>query len=298
MSFADQVAAGVLLLGMCALSGAQTPIDTGIDIQIDRSHQSFASANGGDESADITTVGVMPYLQFGHWEFSLDLPWTAAEGNFFNANFPPRLLSTCDAASSDRARRFVQNYPRSNLAKNILRVQSQCAALGVNDADDDVEGLGDITAFARYGAPLDARGIWLLSLGAGYKFDNGDVDENLGSGTRNTLFEASLGANYRALSATLTGGYVHVSGGDEEIEAQYRYAALDLGLSPRDWMTLGCTFDYDESYVVTAADVTTVTAYVKFRPWRHTRFKLYARDYGDESGYPEREYGGTLSFVY
>lgn len=131
------------------------------------------------------------------------------------------------------------------------------------------------------------------------KFDNGNVDKNLGSGTRNTMLEATLSATYGLVNGSITGGYAFVEGGDVEVDSShYNYASLDIGISPRDWVTVGCAVDYDQSYLITADDVTKVTAYVKFKPWQHIRFKLYARDYGNAEGYPDREYGGSMTLVY
>lgn len=264
---------------------ADTDINAGIDIQLERAHQKFA-----DNSANVTTVDFAPHVQVGNWDFSLDAPWISADANYVNNQFPTRLVSACDKVAS-----LVQQYPR---VQRFATALAKCQSKGVVSSGDTVSGLSDITAFARYGTLLDDEGIWLLSLGAGYKFDNGDVDNNLGSGTRNTLLEASLGATYGWFVGSLTGGYAFVSGSEEGDSSHYSYASLDGGVKPADWVTIGCTIDYDQSYVVTAADVTKVTAYVKFKPWEHVRFKVYTRDFGDAEGYPEREYGGSLSLVY
>lgn len=281
-------------LGLGLASGvvcAETNVDAGIDIQLERAHQQFA-----DDGANITTVDLAPHVQVGNWDFSLDAPWISADANYVNSNFPSRLVSACsDPAAA------VAKHPR--LAKllgftSATDLSNYCQSRGVVQSGDTVSGLSDITAFARYGTLLDDQGIWLLSLGVGYKFDNGDADKNLGSGTRNTLLEASLGATYGWFVGSLTGGYAFVSGGAAGDNSHYNYASLDGGIKPADWVTLGCTVDYDQSYVATAADVTKVTAYVKFKPWEHVRLKVYARDFGNADGYPEREYGGTVSLVY
>lgn len=286
MFFKQVFSASVLVLAAGSMQAETADFDAGIDIQLDRSHQEFA-----DESTNVTTVDIAPHLQYGNWDFSLDAPWMSADGNFVSSQFPPRVVSTCEKAAQYSS--YAAKHPDSRIAKLL----SECQAGGV-DASDSVSGMSDITAFARYGILLDEQGIWLLSLGAGYKFDNGDVDENLGSGTRNTLLEASLGASYGRFTGSLTGGYAFVGGGDEETDAQYSYASLDLGVSPREWIMLGCALDYDESYVITADDVTAVTAYMKFKPWQHLRVKIYTRDFGAAEGYPEREYGGSMTLVY
>lgn len=287
-------AVGISLLigGVCNAALADSNIDTGIDIQVEHAHQAFAN-----DGANINTVDLAPHVQYGNWDFSLDAPWISADANYVNSQFPSRLVVACSDPAAAAAK-----YPRlaAKLGSNLTTaLANYCESKGVVSSGDTVSGLSDITAFVHYGTLLDEQGIWLLSVGAGYKFDNGDADKNLGSGTRNTLLEASLGATYGKFAGTLTGGYVFVSGGDQtDDSSHYNYASLDLGLSPLEWMTLGFAVDYDQTYVITADDVTKVTAYVKFKPSQHVRLKVYARDFGNADGYPEREYGGSMTLVY
>lgn len=284
-----------LILGGNFYAHAQSDVEFGVDIQVDRAHQEFES-----DSANVTTVDIAPHLQYGNWDFSIDVPWISADANYVNSQFPSGLVAACsDPAAA------VANYP--GLAAWIQKRREQsaealvadyCQRNGVADENDTISGVSDITAFARYGLLLDEEGIWLLSAGVGYKFDNGDVEKNLGSDTRNTLFELGLGANYGKLSASLSGGYVLVDGDDELTESSYNYASLDVGISPISWLTIGCALDYDQSYYIGTDDVTTTTAYIKLKPSQHVRFKIYGRDFGSADGYPDREYGGSLAFIY
>ncbi|MFT3930057.1 MAG: hypothetical protein QM709_07135 [Spongiibacteraceae bacterium] len=278
-----KIVASVLLVGFGLSAFAESDIDFGIDVSVDRTHQEFE-----DDSANITTVDIAPHLQYGNWDFSIDAPWISADANYVNSQFPTRLVTACSNVSS-----YAAKYP--NLA---ARVTSYCQKQGVVDENDKVKGMSDITAFAHYGLLLDDEGIWLLSAGIGYKFDNGDVEKNLGSDTRNTLFELGLGANYGKLSASLTGGYVLVDGDDELTESSYNYASLDVGVNPWNWLTIGCSLNYDQSYYIGTDDVTKTTAYVKLKPFKHVRLKIYGSDFGSAEGYPDREYGGSVSFVY
>lgn len=277
-----------VLLQTAAAAHADTgSFSGGIDIQAEHAHQEFAN-----DSANVNTIDIAPYLQRGNWELSLDAPWVSADANYVNNRFPSRLVTACSDPTA-----IAANYPKL-AARLAAKLASYCESRGVLSPGDTVSGFSDITAFARYGMLLDERGIWLLSLGAGYKFDNGDVDQNLGSGTRNTLLEASLGANYGIFFGSLTSGYAFVAGGDEFTDSHYSYALLDLGVNPKKWLALGCTIDYEQTYYQFADDVTKVTAYVRFKPFRHVRFKLYTTDYGSAEGYPEREYGGSMAYVY
>ncbi len=288
-SFRGRLLGAAWCLGlMCNIALADSDFEPGIDISVEREHQVFSN-----DSANANTVDIAPNLQYGHWDFSLDAPWISADANYVNNKFPSRVVTTCDKVS--QYTNYALKHPHSRIAK----ILSACDAAGVVPSGDTVSGLSDVTAFAHYGMLLDDQGIWLLSVGAGYKFDNGDADNNLGSGTRDTLLEASLGASYGWFSGSATGGYAFVDGGDITVDSShYNYASLDLDVTPWRWLTLGCAVDYAQSYIATTADVTKVTAYVKFKPWQHVRFKIYTRDYGSAEGYPDREYGGSLSLVY
>lgn len=287
--------AGVVAVLFCgfALAATDSDLDAGIDLQFEREHQVLK-----DSSANATVVDIAPHLQYGNWDFSLDVPWISADAAYVNSNFPSRLVTACGDPVAAVAAKYP-NLSARRVARIAARLSAYCQGVGVLSPGDTVSGLSDITAFGRYGVLLDGQGVWLLSLGAGYKFDNGDAEKNLGSSTRNTMLEATLGANYGKLTGALTGGYAWVSGGDALVsESHYGYASLDMGLSPANWVTLGVTVDYDQSYMVTADDLTKVTLYVKLKSSQHLRFKVYARDYGSAAGYPDREYGGSLAFVY
>jgi len=266
-------------------------VSFGIDIAASRAHQEFDT-----DSADLTTVDLVPHLLYGNWDFSIDVPWQHAEGGYFvNDKFQPRLDYACGRVAQLGA--FVlARHPK------LAALNQYCQANGITGApiDNSVSGVGDITAFARYGVPLDAEGIWLLSLGGGYKFANGDENKNLGSGTRNALLEATLATKYEWLVGSVTAGYAWLSGGDNYYQSRssYGYGVADIGLQPVSWFTAGCEFDYDQSYIEERDAVKKTALYVRLRPTDHIGIKFYSSDYGSADGYPDREYGGSLVFMY
>ena len=160
-------------------------------------------------------------------------------------------------------------------------------------------GIGDITAFVHYGMPLDDRGIWLGSVGLGYKADSGDVDEGMGSGTRDVMAEGILGAGIGKFNATAVAGYTWIVGGDaEEGTDDYAYATLDLSVKPLQWLALGVSWDYQQAYVEVGDNAQWFTAYVGFKPLDSLRVRLYSKDYRDTVGYPDKEYGGYVGLSF
>lgn len=264
-------------------------VDVGFDLGVDRAHQEFDGS-----SADLTTVTFAPHVSYDAWELSLNLPWQHAEGGYFvNNQFPVRAEYLCQNLSNVTTA-FLQRHPR------IAALNQTCQNTGVNGSiDNSVSGLSDATLFLRYAMPLDSDGIWLLSMGGGYKFDNGDSDKNLGSGTRNTLLEASLSASYGWFVGSATAGYAWVSATDAaQTKASYSYGMVDAGIHPLDWLTLGATWSSDESYYSGGETVRKTTAYVRVKPLDHVGVKVYASDYGSTEGYPNREYGASLYLMY
>ncbi len=118
----------------------------GINLQTERQHQEF-----NDSSADITTISLLPYLQIGNWDFSVDLPWQRAEGGYFVNHFQPTPKYYC------------QYDPVSikNKRKQARRIKAQLANCGAvaTTQPDSVEGWSDATVFAHYGIPLDKVGV-------------------------------------------------------------------------------------------------------------------------------------------
>jgi hypothetical protein len=283
--------------GMGPISAFAADTDYGLDISAERGHQVF-----NDSSANLDTVSLQPYLQVDNWSFSLDIPWQRATGDqFVNNNFQPtpkyltKILSNCDkfaAAKPAQKQWLAKKYPS---IANTLNTQCQPST----QTDNEVSGLSDVTAFVHYGMPLDAQGIWVGSIGVGYKADNGDVDNGLGSGTSDAKLEGSLSATFGKFTGTVLAGYDTVLGGDEaDFVDNYAYASVDLAVHPLNWLTLGANWDYQQAYVSFADDVQSVSAYVGVKPLDNLRLRVYYRTYLDLDNYPDHEVGGGVTYSF
>jgi hypothetical protein len=275
---------------------AASKVEFGFDVNVERQHQEF-----DDNSADLTTVSFAPRLTYGNWEASLDLPWQHAEGGYFvnsNLNLPPKLDQLVESSCSFSANRSAAYYAAH---PKLAALNQKCISAGVtgSEVDDSVSGLGDATLSLHYGLPLDADGVWLLSVGGNYKFDNGDYDKNLGSGTRNAMLDASLGVSYGWFVGSINAGYAWVSATDAaDTKSNYTYGSVDAGIRPWDWLTLGCNWSSDESYYAGGETVEKTTVYVRVKPFDHLGLKVYASNYGSTEGYPDREYGASIYYSY
>lgn len=276
---------------------ANSKVEFGFDVGVDRQHQEF-----DESSADLTTVSFAPRVTFGNWEASLDLPWQHAQGGYFiNSGISPSPRYSCaNLLENVQGRPVVINYLLNNPDTRSGKLYSYCQsqAGSATSVDDSVSGLSDATLSLRYGLPLDTDGVWLLSVGGSYKFDNGDYEKNLGSGTRNTMLDAALGVRYGWFIGSINAGYAWVSATDAiDTRSNYTYGAVDAGVRPLHWLTLGGNWSSDESYYSDGETVQKATAYVRIKPFDHLGVKVYASDYSTE-GYPDREYGASLFYSY
>jgi hypothetical protein len=273
-------------------------VEFGFDVGVDRQHQEFDT-----NSADLTTVSFAPRVTFGNWEASLDLPWQHAQGGYFiNQGVSPSPKYSCaNLLEKVQGHPLYLNYLLNNPGTTVGKLYSYCQSQSANatSIDDSVSGLGDATLSLHYSLPLDADGIWLLSVGGSYKFDNGDYDKNLGSGTRNAMLDASLGVSYGWFIGSINAGYAWVSATDAtDTKSNYTYGSVDAGIRPLDWLVLGCNWSSDESYYSVGETVQKTTAYVRVKPFDHLGMKIYASDYGSTDYYPDREYGASIFYSY
>lgn len=278
-------------------SAFATDIDYGLDVSAERAHQVFS-----DSSANLDTVSLLPYLQVDNWSFSLDVPWQRAKGKvFINDNFQPspqyltKILSKCDnyAAATPAQRQWLAK--RLPNITNVLNTQCQ----NTTQSDNEVSGLSDVTGFVHYSAPLDDQGIWLGSVGLGYKADNGDVDNGLGSGTSDAKLEGSLSAMFGMFTGTVTLGYDWVVGGSQaDYVDNSTYASLDLSVKPKQWLILGANWNYQQAYVSGFDDVQSVSGYVTLKPLDKLKLRVYYKSYLDNDYYPDHEVGGGVSYSF
>ncbi len=284
-----------LATGFSFAAESTREIDFGVDINAEREHQVF-----DDSSADLDTVSLQPYVMVDNWSFSLDVPWQRASGEkFVNNNYAPRVEAVLDAFCPVylAATPLQQTLWKRNHPAYADTVDSACA--GGTQATEDVSGLGDITAFAHYGLPLDNQGVWLASFGVGYKADNGNLDDGLSSGTQDVKVETSLGAGFGKFSSTLLIGYDWVVGGDyQEFAQDYGYAALDMSVRASRWLVLGATWNYEQSYVEELDDITSLSAYLTLKPTDSLRFRVFYKDYLDVAAYPDHSLGGAVSYAF
>lgn len=283
----------------------ESAINWGMDLRIQREHQDF-----DDSDAQLNTLSLQPYMQVGNWDISLNLPWQQIDGEYFVNGFQPTPSRICERLSSLS---FLQRQVLLNRGRITNEQLNYCDNQSAEPEviDSSVSGMSDVSLMARYAMPLDQQGVWLGSLGLGYKWDNGDKNSGIGSGTRDTTADLSLSGLSGKWIGFVSVGHVWISGGvaysevdetnDEVINYgydDYAYATLDGGYKFTDWLTLGARANIQQAYIPGGEDVKWLTAYANFRVYKKFRLRTYVNDYLDVAAYPEQEFGASLSYSF
>lgn len=297
----------IVLLLFTAAVAAQTddrlplsnPTDSAVDVSAgmtlyaERQHQSF-----DNQSADIDTVALDPYLQFGNWTLSADIPWQQIDGDYFVNNNQPTVPNVCLQIAGLNAQQltaFINRRP------NGQALVDYCAA-AVNTSDSSsqkVSGLSDITTYLGYGDLLDQQGLWYGMIVVGVKWDNADTDEGLGSGTQDLIIQGSANADNGVWIGTLVVGYNAIIGGElESAYDDYVYGSADIAARVGSVVKLGGRAEWQQAASDYSDDVSSVELYVVVAPLADLQLRLSATDYLDTEGYPDTEISGSVSYSF
>lgn len=295
----------VLFISSFSYAENDSDVNWGADLSVRRDHQKF-----DETDADLNTFSLQPYVQLGNWDISLSLPWQKIDGEYFVNGFQPNPSRICQRLSSLTPLQRLVLVNRGNVTPEQLDYCDN-QTVGTAVVNDSVSGMSDMSLFVRYATPLDKQGIWLGSFGVGYKFDNGDVNSGLGSGTRNTSIDTAISflsgkwTGYAALGYTLVSGgiaYTTESETDEGIVNHYyddyAYVTLDGGYKFTPWLTVGASANTQQASFPESDDVQWVTAYVTIKMYKKFRVRTYFNSYLDVSGYPEEEFGASLGYSF
>jgi hypothetical protein len=282
-----------IMLLVCAFSGlTHADSNWNFDIGVDRQHQTF-----GQSTSDLTTVSFDPSFQSDNWLFSLSAPWYKTQGDYYLNGVRPRLITRCERLSSLSPARQAILIAKGKVTQKLINRCERLVDVKTR-LDESQQGIGDITGFVNYSLPLVDDSSWSAIFGLGYKSDTGDVDSQLGSGTKDGLVEGGLSYGSDKASFGITLGYDFVSDGEKisgVYEPQnYAYAHFNGAYNLGDWVSIGFVASSQKAYVVGGHDVKSVTEYVTFSAGDHVSFKIYTVQFSGEES-PDKEIGASLS---
>lgn len=280
-----------LIIALLFAATGHAEVEADLAISTERTHQSF-----DDGSTDIDAVTLSPSLSVGYWTISATLEWQQVDGVYFVNERYPSLGNYCQRVStlSSPAQRFL--LARGRLTQQQL---DNCTLLTLNpdlSVDDSHEGMSDSELFANYYLPplTDNFGG---TIGLGYKHDDGDYDEGLGSGTREAFIETSWLWQLDRVSLLTTVGVQSVVGNNTEYEFNdYGYGSVDFNWRCLEALSVGVTYQYVQAYAEVLEDVDYLDWYVEIGDWHGLRAHLSYRDYRNQPDYPEEEFSGGIRY--
>jgi hypothetical protein len=253
-------------------------------VDFDYQHQAF-----DETSAKLYTLALSPALQSGNWMLALDLPLQRVEGEQFVLDGRPRLETFCNNLSSGR------ELPE-RLAKRLQEYAGQCAAQGLSETR--ASGLGDISALASYGRELGTS-PWFASFTLGYKADNGDEKEGLGSGTQDLFSEVVLDGKRGKLGSSILLGYNRAIGGAyENLSEDYYYSRLELRMQPSDQWIFGGQWAFQQAAIAEADAVQSLGLFAEFNAGKDWRLRASWDHYLTGDYYPENTIGASANYLF
>lgn len=271
----------------------------GFDFSASREHQEFEFTD-----ADMTSLFFMPYWQINSWSFSATMPVHKKEGDYFVNGSQYLGSGFCNWLLDQTERRinFLLNRERRPLKPETLE---RCRTLSDEnesiELEDTQSGIGDISISANYTVTLDQAGVWWAGTSLDYKFDNGDVDTGIGSGSTDATFAFTLGSLTDTWQTQFSVGYVAVNATDTPVEIQdYAIASANIGYAINKWFTLGAEYTFDQPYVVGDEDVKNIIGYIDINFSEAWRLHVYMSDYLGEEDYfiPKNQFGASLNYSF
>jgi len=287
---------GALLLSIVIPSVAHAEDDDssfGFDMAVAHQHQEFELID-----ADMSSVSFVPYWQLGSWQLSTTVTGYRIEGDYFVNGTQPRIVNFCNTLMGLSEARINRLLERGRLKPEAL---ARCENLSdeIHDLEETQSGLGDISIGARYTISLDEAGVWWAATSIDYKFDNGDVDTGIGSGSTDTTFAFLLGSLTDTWQTQFSVAYVAVNATDTLVDVQdYAIASANVGYAINTWLTLGAEYNLEQSYVVDGDDVKNIAGYIDVTISEAWRLHMYTSDYLGGEGYPTRELGMSLQYSF
>lgn len=268
----------------------ENTLNNGIDLSAEYVHQTFSDADG-----DITTLNLSPWLRWGdNWEARLDLPLLRASGEYLVSSATPRLANFCS---------FAQSHPRylARLLQEGRISQEQlarCDNISSATGQTDNSGIGDITLWLN--KLIEVSDIWVLMPQVAYKSDTGDDESGLGSGSQDALTEISVLGQYQRLKLTLLTGYDWVlkqpPQGDPLQDRPY--ALLEAEWQFPVALRAGARWRFEAAKTDYLDDVKTISAYLAWNFLKNYNAQVYLQKHGDIVGYPEQEFGASISATF
>lgn len=256
-----------------------------LDVSVNHVEQSLEQTDG-----NYTAVTLSPGWEWGDgWQLRADLPWRDANNEVLIPRAKPRIRKLCAWAAAHPHR--IQNL--LNQGKITQEQLDICNHLDGGVETATAQGMEDITLWFNRLWVLGDR--WALQPQLGYKHDNGDEEQGLGTGTRDVMVEVGLSGDFAPFTVDTLLGREHVISQPEDSELDdFSYAECSVGYSFATNWSLGVSAHYETSQLDYYDDMKRFSAQLVWRFLSHYSAALQVSEYNKNSGYPEREMGMSV----
>lgn len=286
----DDEAATAFLKELADLDKESTPIawHTYADLS-----SSFEYQNFDLRSAEITTISFQPHIYNGSWLLGLGIPWKSADGN---AIIYPNGQDITDLCSLLRIR--IDELAEAGNLIRARSLNSRVSGICVSNQNRE-SGLADVSLSVSYEHKLGRSGRNRLGFSSNLKWDNGDIESRIGSGTRELWNQVSINRSAGGYSTHISLGHTTFVGGEfETLYQNYFDVAARLKKKISQHIALGISLDWLEASDKFSDNELSISANTQFYFDRHWYFLLQGTHYIEAGSSIKQSYNGSITYSF
>ncbi len=278
----------------CTLNAAaEEKKNWGVDFSVNSQHQEYELVD-----AEMQNLNFSPYFQTDNWTFSVAVPWMSIKGDYFINGSVPRVVNFCTRLQEISPSIIQRLINRGRITTEQIERCNQLSGT-LDEMEESQSGVGDISLAADYVKAWGVDEAWWTSLGLEYKADNGDVENGIGSGSRDTRVSLGVGYQGEKWSNHLDVSFTRVSATDTSYEIE-DYSSMSTGIAYLFWakLTWGLDYQLEQAYLKNAEDIKYFSTYLDWSITDNIGLRLAASDYQDVAEYPQSEYAVGFHFSF
>jgi hypothetical protein len=273
-------------------AGSEQVKNFGLSIDSGVSQQKYS-----ETSSTLKHITLQPYYSWGGAWVSLSVPWYSVDGEYIiQASHPVAVQRGCEiilaltpVQQQVRVKTGRLTQERINACKNVVS-SSTIRAQG--------SGVGDATLSASYWYPLGDDGVWSLTSSLQYKWDNGNVENGLGSDTKDLDIGFTLARDLNKWHNNVSVGRTTVSGSQNNVYQSFSYGSIDTSFDVATWLNVGSRYNYEQTSIVGGDAIKTLSFFSTAKASEQLSFTLSLAEYIDVSNYPDSEVSFSMSYFF
>jgi hypothetical protein len=258
-------------------------------------HAGLSQQHYNSETSTLKNIIFQPYYSWSNTWVSASLPWYSVDGDYIIQTSRPVVQQVCKPIL---ALSNVQQQLRIRAGRLTQARINACTLAAQSDTrvSSQGEGVGDATVTVNYLYPMGSGGTWSLLSAVSYKFDNGDMEKGLGSGTNDLGVDFTLSRDAEKWHNNFTLGHIAVLESENTFYQSYNYGAVDTSYDATSWLSVGATYSHEQASIVGGEAINSIACYGSFKVSENLTVSLSVTQYKDAADYPDRE--ASLSITY